>query len=109
MRKLNYGMNVTLDGYIAAPGDDIGWSGPPSDELFQWWLDQERASGLSLYGRKLWEVRRTVRTPCRCARRWRLRFPLPRAVAGCGSIQQPESRCARWEKRTTACSVCLLY
>jgi hypothetical protein len=28
-------MNVTLDGYIAAPGDDIGWSGP-SDELFQW-------------------------------------------------------------------------
>ena len=56
MRKLIYGMNLTLDGYIAAPGDDIGWSGPPSDELFQWWLDQERASGLSLYGRKLWEA-----------------------------------------------------
>src|SRR6185312_7339139 len=56
MRKLIFGMNVTLDGYIAAPGDDIGWSGPPSDELFQWWLDQERASGLSLYGRKLWET-----------------------------------------------------
>jgi dihydrofolate reductase len=56
MRKLIYGMNLTLDGYIAAPGDDIGWSGPPSDELFQWWLDQERASGLSLYGRKLWET-----------------------------------------------------
>ena len=56
MRKLIYGMNVTLDGYIAAPGDDIGWGGAPSDELFQWWLDQERASGLSLYGRKLWET-----------------------------------------------------
>ena len=55
MRKLIYGMNLTLDGYIAAAGDDIGWSGP-SDELFQWWLDQERASGLSLYGRKLWET-----------------------------------------------------
>ena len=27
MRKLIFGMNVTLDGYIAAPGDDIGWSG----------------------------------------------------------------------------------
>ena len=39
MRKLIFGMNVTLDGYIAAPGDDIGWGGPPSDELFQWWLD----------------------------------------------------------------------
>ncbi len=56
VRKLIYGMNLSLDGYIAAPGDDIGWSGPPSDELFQWWLDQEQASGLTLYGRKLWET-----------------------------------------------------
>jgi dihydrofolate reductase len=63
MRKLIFGMNVTLDGCIAATGDDIGWSGGdadthggPGDELFQWWLDQERASDLSLYGRKLWET-----------------------------------------------------
>ena len=56
MRKLIYGMNVSLDGYIAAPGDDIGWGGPPSDELFQWWLDHDRASGAALYGRKLWEA-----------------------------------------------------
>ena len=28
----------------------------PSDELFQWWLDQELAIGLLLYGRKLWEA-----------------------------------------------------
>ena len=55
MRKLIYGMNLTLDGYIAAPGDDIGWS-EPSDEMFQWWLDRERESRLSLYGRKLWET-----------------------------------------------------
>jgi hypothetical protein len=27
MRKLIFGMNVTLDGYIAATGDDVGWSG----------------------------------------------------------------------------------
>ncbi|WP_199035325.1 dihydrofolate reductase family protein [Glycomyces salinus] len=54
-RKLVYGMNVSLDGYIAAPGDDHGWS-EPSDELFQWWLDQELAIGLMLYGRKLWET-----------------------------------------------------
>lgn len=33
MRKLIYGMNLTLDGYIAAAGDDIGWSGPPSHEI----------------------------------------------------------------------------
>ncbi|MFE5190304.1 dihydrofolate reductase family protein [Streptomyces sp. NPDC056628] len=56
MRKLIYGMNVSLDGYIAAAGDDIGWSGPPSEELFQWWLDLEQACDLALYGRKLWET-----------------------------------------------------
>jgi dihydrofolate reductase len=55
MRKLIYSMNVSLDGYIAAPGDDIGWSGP-SDELHQWFNDQARTTGVSLYGRKLWEV-----------------------------------------------------
>ena len=54
MRKLIYGMNLTLDGYIAAAGDDIGWG--PSDELFQWWLDQELPDSLSLYGRKPWET-----------------------------------------------------
>ncbi|MEU2622117.1 dihydrofolate reductase family protein [Streptomyces sp. NPDC007157] len=56
MRKLIYGMNLTLDGYIAAPGDDIGWGGPPSDELFQFWSDQLQATDLSLYGRKLWQT-----------------------------------------------------
>jgi dihydrofolate reductase len=62
MRKLIYGMNVTLDGYIAATGDDLGWSGgdgpdsSPSDELFGWWSDRVDATGLALYGRKLWEA-----------------------------------------------------
>ena len=55
MRKLIYGMNLTLDGYIAAPRDDIGWS-VPSDELFQFWSDQLRATDLSFYGRKLWQT-----------------------------------------------------
>lgn len=55
MRKLTYGMNVSLDGYIAAPGDDIGWS-VPSDELFAWWTDRMQEVGLSLYGRKLWQT-----------------------------------------------------
>ncbi|MFF7941600.1 hypothetical protein ACFZC5_17955 [Nocardia gamkensis] len=32
MRKLTFGMNLSVDGYIAAPGDDLGWSAP-SDEL----------------------------------------------------------------------------
>ncbi|HST81926.1 MAG TPA: dihydrofolate reductase family protein [Kineosporiaceae bacterium] len=55
MRKLSYMMNVTLDGYIAARGDDISW-GLPSVELHQWYNDRAREIGVSLYGRKLWEL-----------------------------------------------------
>jgi dihydrofolate reductase len=54
MRRLTFAMNLSLDGYIAAPGDDLGWS-VPSDEVFQWWSDRVGATGLALYGRKLWE------------------------------------------------------
>ncbi|PZF84142.1 dihydrofolate reductase family protein [Jiangella anatolica] len=63
MRKLIFAMNVTLDGYTAAPGDDLGWSGggdgpdsSSSDELFQFWSDRVATTGLALYGRKLWEA-----------------------------------------------------
>ena len=81
MRKLTFGMNLSLDGYIAAPGDDLGWS-VPSDELFQWWSDRVGATGLALYGRKLWETmsshwptadRQPGATPAEIefARRWR--------------------------------------
>ncbi len=55
MRKLTFGMNLSVDGYIAAPGDDLSW-GVPSDELFQWWSDRVGVTGLALYGRKLWET-----------------------------------------------------
>lgn len=54
MRKLTYGMSLSLDGYVAAPGDDLGWS-TPSDELFQFWSDRVGATALALYGRRLWE------------------------------------------------------
>lgn len=54
MRRLTFAMNVSLDGYVAAPGDDLSWSAP-SDELFQWWSDRVGATGLALYGRRLWE------------------------------------------------------
>ncbi|MCP3426498.1 dihydrofolate reductase family protein [Rothia sp. AR01] len=55
MRTLVYGMNVSLDGFVAAPGGDLDWSAP-SDELFRWWLEQEQAMDLLLYGRRLWEA-----------------------------------------------------
>jgi dihydrofolate reductase len=55
MRRLAFAMNVSVDGYTAAPGGDLGWS-VPSDELFQWWSDRVGSTDLSLYGRKLWET-----------------------------------------------------
>lgn len=55
MGKLTFAMSTSLDGYVAAPGGDLGWS-VPSDELFQWWSDRVGATGLSLYGRVLWEA-----------------------------------------------------
>jgi dihydrofolate reductase len=81
MGKLCFGMNLSVDGYIAAPGDDLGWS-VPSDELFQWWSDRVGATGLALYGRRLWETmsshwptvdQQSGATPAEItyARRWR--------------------------------------
>jgi dihydrofolate reductase len=55
VRKLIFGMNVTLDGYIAAPGGDIGWGGSV-EEVFLFWCEQMRLISTSLYGRKVWET-----------------------------------------------------
>lgn len=58
MRKLIFGMNLTLDGYIAALDGDINW-GRSSDELFEWWLEQELGISEFLYGRGLWAEMRS--------------------------------------------------
>ncbi|MCG8926815.1 dihydrofolate reductase family protein [Lentzea sp. CC55] len=55
MRKLVYGMNLSLDGHIADASGDVGW-GVSSDELFEWWLEREQAIEVFLYGRGLWEM-----------------------------------------------------
>jgi dihydrofolate reductase len=55
MGKLIYGMNVSVDGYIADTNGDIGWSVPDA-ELHQYWNDQVRDTAVSLYGRKLYEL-----------------------------------------------------
>jgi dihydrofolate reductase len=81
MRTLIFAMNLSLDGYVAAPGDDLSW-GVPSDELFQFWSDRVGATGLALYGRRLWESmsshwptadQQSGATPAQIefARRWR--------------------------------------
>ncbi|MFW0796948.1 dihydrofolate reductase family protein [Gordonia sp. CPCC 205515] len=54
MRKLTFAMSVSVDGYVAAPGDDLSW-GTSNDELFQFWSDRVGATDLALYGRRLWE------------------------------------------------------
>jgi dihydrofolate reductase len=55
MRKLIYGMNLSLDGYVAATGGELDWSAP-SDELFEFWLEREQKIETFLYGRGLWET-----------------------------------------------------
>lgn len=81
MRRLTFAMNVSLDGFVAAPGGDLGW-GVPSDELFQYWSDRVGGTSLALYGRRLWETmsahwptadQRPGATPAQVeyARRWR--------------------------------------
>ena len=55
MGKLTYGMNVSVDGYIADENDDIGWS-EPDEELHQFWNDRTGEIAVSLYGRKLYEL-----------------------------------------------------
>ncbi len=55
MGKVTYGMNVSVDGYIA---DTNGTSGGASRTpiMHQYWNDQIRDTAVSLYGRKLYEL-----------------------------------------------------
>lgn len=55
MGTLIYGMNVSVDGYIAADNDDLDWSNP-DEELHRYWNDHAREIQVSLYGRKLYEL-----------------------------------------------------
>lgn len=52
---LLYAMQVSLDGYMEAPGHDIGWT-DPDPELHAYMNDMERSAKLSLYGRRLYEL-----------------------------------------------------
>ncbi|TMK24289.1 MAG: dihydrofolate reductase [Actinobacteria bacterium] len=55
MRKLIYSMTVSLDGYIAAPDGDIGWSAP-DEELHRFHNEQVREIAVHLCGRRLYET-----------------------------------------------------
>jgi len=55
MRELIYSMGTSLDGFIAGPGGDIGWS-VPDDELFRFHTERVRELGDHLLGRRLYET-----------------------------------------------------
>jgi dihydrofolate reductase len=55
MRKIIYSMGVSLDGYVAGPNGELDWS-TPDEELHAFWNDQAREIGLSLYGRRMYEL-----------------------------------------------------
>lgn len=55
MGKLIYGLNVSVDGYIADAQGKIDWA-DPSEELQRYWNDFEREIAMSFYGRRLYEL-----------------------------------------------------
>jgi dihydrofolate reductase len=55
MRTVIYSMSVSLDGFIAGPGDDIGWTAP-DEELFRFHVEQTPHIGVELMGRRLYET-----------------------------------------------------
>lgn len=57
MGKLILAMNVSLDGYV----DDVGGNlvmGPPSPEVFRYWIETVRSHAGTIYGRRMYEVMR---------------------------------------------------
>lgn len=55
MRRLSYGMMVSLDGYIEGPGRDIGWL-LVDEEIHRHANDRERETAVHLFGRRMWET-----------------------------------------------------
>ena len=54
MRTVIYSMSVSLDGFIAGPGGDIGFTAP-DEEQFRFHVQQTREIGVELMGRGLYE------------------------------------------------------
>lgn len=53
--RLIYGMNVSLDGFVATPDGGLDWSTVDA-EVHGWWNDQLRGISGSLYGRRIYEL-----------------------------------------------------
>ena len=55
MRKVVYGYNVSLDGFIEDRDGTIEWT-EPGPELHRWFNESERNTDVQIYGRRLWET-----------------------------------------------------
>ena len=55
MRTVIYSMSVSLDGFIAGPDGDIGFTAP-DEERMRFHVQQTREIGAELMGRRLYEV-----------------------------------------------------
>lgn len=53
MLPVIYSMSVTLDGFIAGPGGDIGWSAPDAEQM-RFHIEQTREISAHLLGRNLY-------------------------------------------------------
>jgi dihydrofolate reductase len=55
MHRVTYSMSTSLDGYIVGPDGGFDWSAPDPD-VFRFWIDDIRAVGVHLLGRRLYET-----------------------------------------------------
>ena len=55
MRSVTYSMGVSLDGYIAGPDGEFGWT-EPDEEVFSFVTEGIREVGVHLLGRRLYET-----------------------------------------------------
>ena len=54
MRDVTYSMSMSLDGFIAGPDGSFDWGLEPA--VFRFWIDEIRAVGVHLMGRRLYET-----------------------------------------------------
>lgn len=54
MRRVTYSMSSSLDGYIVGPDGTFDWG--LTAEVFRFWIDEIRAVGVHLMGRRLYET-----------------------------------------------------
>lgn len=55
MGKLIYAINTSLDGYVEDANGSTDWS-EPSEEVHSFFNELQRATGICLYGRRMYEV-----------------------------------------------------